>query len=265
MFQPQSGRLTYSSTNLPNLLIIFPILFHSALNMTWIITSFNYKYPLMHVHTSHQCYRCPPFMLCPWHDAVCDTFVAVAQDFSFHAGWKPLHTLLSTMFHPFRQRVDIVLTKDGICTLFNVIIVDPTWMDLLRRSCTTQSFIAYEVAQAKKRSYHHWHPTNHFLLLAIEVFRCLDKQIDVFLHDCANVMSNFKGTKSLSPFFFVIFRCKKISITLQRMQASSILSWVVTVGLVTSQLPPLQYAPPITTTDLLQAVSWLLRQRDFDI
>jgi hypothetical protein len=35
------------------------------------------------------------------------------------------------------------------------------------------------------------------------------------------------------------------------MQASSILSWVIVVGLATSWLPPLQDAPPITTIDLL--------------
>jgi hypothetical protein len=96
------------------------------------------------------------------HDVVCDTFDVIAQDFSFHVGWKPLHMLPSTTFHSSRRQVDIVLTKDGICTLFNIIIADPTWMDLLRWSCAIQSFVVYEVTQVKKRSYHHWHPTNHF-------------------------------------------------------------------------------------------------------
>jgi hypothetical protein len=39
------------------------------------------------------------------------------------------------------------------------------------------------------------------------------------------------------------------------MQAFSILSWVVAVGLATSWLPPLQARPPITMTDLLHVVS----------
>jgi hypothetical protein len=38
------------------------------------------------------------------------------------------------------------------------------------------------------------------------------------------------------------------------MQASSILSWVVAVGLANSRFPPFQNAPPITMADLLQAV-----------
>jgi len=41
---------------------------------------------------------------------------------------------------------------------------------------------------------------------------------------------------------------------LQKMQASFILNWVAMVGLITSQLPPLQDTPPITMVDLLQAV-----------
>jgi hypothetical protein len=46
----------------------------------------------------------------------------------------------------------------------------------------------------------------------------------------------------------------KNSITLQRAQTFSILNQAVVVGLVTSQLPPLQNTPPITMTDLLQAI-----------
>jgi hypothetical protein len=80
--------------------------------------------------------------------------------------------------------------------------------------------------RAKKKSYHDRHPTDHFL----------------------------PWTKGPPPFVFVTFLCKKISITLQRMQASSILSWAAAVGLATSQLPPLQNAPPITATNLLQGV-----------
>jgi hypothetical protein len=42
-----------------------------------------------------------------------------------------------------------VITKDGIHTLANIVIVDPTWMDLLIWSYATQGFIAFEGAQAK--------------------------------------------------------------------------------------------------------------------
>jgi hypothetical protein len=60
------------------------------------------------------------------HDAIRDTFAAIAQDADFHVGQEQLHALLSTTFNSSCQQFDIVLTKNGICTLNNVVIVDPT-------------------------------------------------------------------------------------------------------------------------------------------
>jgi hypothetical protein len=53
-----------------------------------------------------------------------------------------------------------VFTKDGIRTLIDVVIADPTQADLLCRSYTIQKFVAFEVIQAKERNYcdqtSHW-------------------------------------------------------------------------------------------------------------
>jgi hypothetical protein len=99
-------------------------------------------------------------------------------------------------------------------------------------------------------------PTDQFLPIAIEVFGCLHKHVDVFLHDCAIAIWSLKRLEGVHIFTLVIFLCQKISITLRRMQVSSILSWVVVIGLATLQLPPLQDTPPITMTDILQAVGF---------
>jgi len=64
------------------------------------------------------------------HDAICDTFVATVQDASFHMEKKQLHALPSTTFNSSCQRLNIVLTKDGICTLVDIVITDPMQMDL---------------------------------------------------------------------------------------------------------------------------------------
>jgi hypothetical protein len=53
MFRPWGGCLAYSSTNLPNLLIIFPNFLHNTSNVVWTTTSFNCGLPLMCVHTFH--------------------------------------------------------------------------------------------------------------------------------------------------------------------------------------------------------------------
>jgi hypothetical protein len=66
-------------------------------------------------------------------------------------------------------------------------------------------FVAFKATQTKKKNYHDRHPTDHFFLFIIEVFICLDKQVDVFLHDYTNAMWNFKGPKGLSLFILVTF------------------------------------------------------------
>jgi hypothetical protein len=70
---PYRGCLLYNSSNLPNLLIIFPNFLYITSDVAWINTSFNYKpppplppTPQMCMHTSNWPYECSPFMLCPW-------------------------------------------------------------------------------------------------------------------------------------------------------------------------------------------------------
>jgi len=156
-----------------------------------------------------------------------------------------------------------MLTKNGIHTLIEVVIANPIQADLLFWSCAIQGFDASDVAQAKERSFCNWHPTNQFLPLAIELFGCLHKHANVFLHDCANAIWNLKRPEGLHLSTLVTFLHKKISITLQKMQASSILNRVITVGLATFQFPPLQDTTPITTADLLQAINfWHINMAD---
>ncbi len=80
--------------------------------------------------------------------------------------------------------------------------------------------------------------TLHWSFYQLVVFGCLDKQRNVFLHNCANAMWNFKRWKDPPIFFLVIIFHKKISITLEWVQTSSILNQVVAVGLVISWFPP---------------------------
>jgi hypothetical protein len=94
------------------------------------------------------------------HEAICDTFGAIARDASFHVGWKQLHELFLTTFNSSRQWIDIVFTKDGIHTLINVVIVDQTWVDLFLRSCATQGFVAFDLTQAKEKELSQ--PTTHW-------------------------------------------------------------------------------------------------------
>jgi hypothetical protein len=81
--------------------------------------------------------------------------------------------------------------------------------------------------------------------------------VDVFLHNFANAIWSLKRPKGPPLSISVTFFQQKISTTLQRLQTSSILSWVIVVGLTTSWLPPLQNTSPISTIDLLQVAGSL--------
>ncbi len=69
----------------------------------------------------------------------------------------------STMFYSFSQQVDIVLTKDDICTLVNVVIFNSIQMDLIFRFCVIQRFVTSDATQAKEKNYRDRHPINQFL------------------------------------------------------------------------------------------------------
>jgi hypothetical protein len=78
------------------------------------------------------------------------------------------------MFNSSCEWIDIVLTKEDIHTLIDIIIIDPTWMNLLPQSYATKGFVASNTTQTKNRNYRDQHPIDQFLLLAIEVFGCLN-------------------------------------------------------------------------------------------
>jgi len=90
-----------------------------------------------------------------------------------------------------------VVTKDGIHTLTNIVIINPTHVNLFSQSFTTQGFTTSNATQVREKSFHDQHTTNQFLPLTIEILGCLHKQANVFLHDCANVIWSFKGLEGL--------------------------------------------------------------------
>ncbi len=99
MFWLRGKCLTYNSTKKFKFLTSFFSFFHNILNMIWTAPTFNCKYSLMRMHTSHRPYGYPPFTLCSWQQAHrnpwCNSWhlVAIVHDVDFHVGWKQLHAL----------------------------------------------------------------------------------------------------------------------------------------------------------------------------
>jgi hypothetical protein len=64
---------------------------------------------------------------------------------------------------------------------------------------------------------------NMFPPLVIEVFECLSQWIDMFLHQCANMMWGVKGTKDLHLLVLCAFYRQRVLMMLQCVQAITIL------------------------------------------
>jgi hypothetical protein len=47
--------------------------------------------------------------------------------------------------------------------------------------------------QLKDGFYHDWFPTNTFLPLVVEIFKCLHQKVNIFLNQCANMTWGAKG------------------------------------------------------------------------
>ncbi len=62
------------------------------------------------------------------------------------------------------------------------------------------------------RSYPNRHPINQFLPLAIEVFGCFHRHVNVFLHDYANAIWSLKGIEGPHLFTLITFFCQKVLI-----------------------------------------------------
>ncbi len=148
--------------------------------------------------------------------------------------------LPSTTFNSFHQWIDIVLTKNGVRTLANVIIVDTMWADLFHWNGFTSlilhnskiNHLRYSSSQGKELSqltpYWSIPPfSNWSIWLFTQTCSCVFTR----LCQCHLELERVEG---LHLSTLVTFLCQKVSITLHKIQTPSILSWAIAVGLITS-------------------------------
>ncbi len=96
-----------------------------------------------------------------------------------------------------RRQLDIILSIGGIHIVVNVVIVEPTWIDLVSQTTFSHGVVRTLTSQVKERFYKDHYPTYVFFLLAIEVFGYLHQLVDKFLHRCVNMAWTTKGTRSI--------------------------------------------------------------------
>jgi hypothetical protein len=122
------------------------------------------------------------------NDVVRNVFASTTKDKWFHVSYEKTHVLSPLSLQSSHQQVDIVLSTNGIHTLVNMVIDDPTRGDLVSQVVPFRKVIMMMTTQAKEGLYHDWHSTNMFLPLAIEIFECIHQQANNFLHQCVNMV-----------------------------------------------------------------------------
>jgi hypothetical protein len=93
----------------------------------------------------------------------------------------------------------------GICVLANFIIVDLTCANFISQVISSWGMIATIATQAKVISYCDQHFEDDFITLVVEIFGCLQQQMETFFYQCANrscVTKNFRGILSILCSFY---------------------------------------------------------------
>jgi hypothetical protein len=98
---------------------------------------------------------------------------------------------------------------DGICTLVNVIIVDPIRTNLVSWVVLSHGVVATVVAQMKEGLYHNRYLVNMFLPLAIEVFGCFHQQSNNLFINVLTWREQQKAPNALLYWFCILFIDKK--------------------------------------------------------
>jgi hypothetical protein len=65
------------------------------------------------------------------HDVVQNVFAAIAKNAGFHVSQKQTHVLPLPTLQFLCRQIEIVLLVDGVCTLVDIVIVDPIQIDLV--------------------------------------------------------------------------------------------------------------------------------------
>lgn len=130
-----------------NVLFVFRCFFHHPTNLTHIAPSFNHKPPSFWRHSSHQPFGYPSTTMFPWqwmHMYVwchlrCLRIHGKRNYFTFHVVWKNLHIL------GIQSWVEIPFSEDGFLTLTNIVIANPTYVNILSQTSCAWSFASLKV------------------------------------------------------------------------------------------------------------------------
>lgn len=167
------------------------------------------------------------------HDAIWSVFAFIVKESWYHVVWEQLHGFPFSVLHRSGCHLNNVLFKDEVWTFVYFVITNPTHGNFLAQVSSTQEFCSITSNINKKmKSLRSPRVGNQFLLLAKAVFYCLHKEANDSLQDWANnvyanTMWHLEGPS---------FQSSRPTLNkgFQKLQASTILSWTIVMGLPTS-------------------------------
>ncbi len=167
------------------------------------------------------------------HYAIWYVFASIAKESWYHVVWEQLHVFPSSIFHQSRCHVNNVFFKIEVWTFVNFVITNPTHGIFLAQVSSTQDFCKIKSKTNKRMKSPR--ARDQFLPLAIGVFYCLHEEANDSLRGwannvCANTMwwmRDLEGPYSQSS-------PPTLNKGFQKLQACTILSWTIVMGLITS-------------------------------
>jgi len=208
----------------------------------------------MSVWSYHWWFGYPFAMLLMWEWVHCNPWYTLKYYCNYRIRkWSSCIEEVSHLFlHHTGKQMDIFITKNSFWTLANVVIIDPTHIDLVQHALTMIMCAITIIVQNKAWSYTKWAPGDDFIPLAIKTYNCFHLRFDSFFTSCVHANITYHQQTSLVHSMLIFYYRQWMSIALQHVQAIVILQWATMFNHNSSSLPHIPTNAPPSLIDLWQ-------------
>jgi hypothetical protein len=85
------------------------------------------------------------------HNTIRDVFASITKYVGFHVLHEQTHVFALFSFYSLKQQVDIMFTTNGVHTLANIIIINPTQADFISRVIIFRGVATMITTEAKDK------------------------------------------------------------------------------------------------------------------
>jgi hypothetical protein len=153
------------------------------------------------------------------HNTFWDNVATIFLESGTHVQREVSHLFPRHIWH----QMDILITKDNLWTLMDIVIAYSTHINMKQRTSTTTTHVVMMTTQEKTQSYIERIPSNDFIPLAMETYGCLYFCFDSLFIACAHTTITRYQRSSLVPSMLVFYYQQHVFATLQNAQTITIL------------------------------------------